>query len=416
MADKKVLVNLDLNKNQLLNATIQNLATDPETGIKGQVYFNTVSNTLKVYNGTTWVDAGIQGVAWGDITGSINNQTDLKNALDAKVDTNVAITGATKCKITYDTKGLVTSGADLEASDIPALATNKVTTVADYTKASAAGAIGTADSLNSALGKLEYKADAAVVANAAITPSTKCKITYDAKGLVTAGADLTSTDIPDLSATYLTTTLKGAVNGLAELDAEGKVPSTQLPSYVDDVIDSYVVSGATALTAGWLSATDGGTAFTPETGKIYVVLSAGEYLNKTYRWSGSTYVEISASPAQATEAAAGIAEIATQAETYAGSDDYKIVTPLKLMTFIGNCNLAANNPALTQSGGVCTWEITNTLNNADVICSVREVGSGEEVYASVKYSASKITIKINSASNIAAGTYRAVIIGKYIAA
>lgn len=89
--------------------------------------------------------------------------------------------------------------------------------------------------------------------------------------------------------------LKGANNGLAELGADGKVPSSQLPAFVDDVIDSYIVSGSTALSAGWLSASAGGAAFTPETGKIYVVLTAGDYQNKTYRWSGSTYVEISES-------------------------------------------------------------------------------------------------------------------------
>ena len=44
----------------------------------------------------------------------------------------------------------------------------------------------------------------AVEANTAITSATKCKITYDSKGLVTAGADLEASDIPDLSSTYLT--------------------------------------------------------------------------------------------------------------------------------------------------------------------------------------------------------------------
>lgn len=43
----------------------------------------------------------------------------VQTALDAKVDENVAITGATKTKITYDAKGLVTAGADLAASDLP---------------------------------------------------------------------------------------------------------------------------------------------------------------------------------------------------------------------------------------------------------------------------------------------------------
>ena len=79
----------------------------------------------------------------------------------------------------------------------------------------------------------------------------------------------------------LDTTLKGANSGLAELDANGKVPTSQLPSFVDDVVeadnyDSLPVEG--------------------ETGKIYVTLDT----NKTYRWSGSAYVEISESLALGT--------------------------------------------------------------------------------------------------------------------
>ena len=56
--------------------------------------------------------------SWGSITGTLSSQTDLQGALDAKVDENTAITGATKTKITYDAKGLVTSGADATKSDI----------------------------------------------------------------------------------------------------------------------------------------------------------------------------------------------------------------------------------------------------------------------------------------------------------
>jgi len=59
------------------------------------------------------------GGTWGSITGTLSDQTDLQSALDGKVDENTAITGATKTKITYDAKGLVTAGADIEASDLP---------------------------------------------------------------------------------------------------------------------------------------------------------------------------------------------------------------------------------------------------------------------------------------------------------
>ena len=74
----------------------------------------------------------------------------------------------------------------------------------------------------------------------------------------------------------LDASLKGAANGVAELDANGKVLTSQLPSFVDDVIEAenYTVLPNEG-----------------ETGKIYVTLDD----NKTYRWSGSAYVEISAS-------------------------------------------------------------------------------------------------------------------------
>ena len=51
---------------------------------------------------------------------------------------------------------------------------------------------------------LNYEDVGAVQANSAIASATKCKITYDSKGLVTAGADLSVSDIPDISATYET--------------------------------------------------------------------------------------------------------------------------------------------------------------------------------------------------------------------
>jgi hypothetical protein len=62
---------------------------------------------------------GSSGTTWGSITGTLSSQTDLQTALDGKVDENAAITASTKTKITYDSKGLVTAGADLAASDIP---------------------------------------------------------------------------------------------------------------------------------------------------------------------------------------------------------------------------------------------------------------------------------------------------------
>lgn len=75
---------------------------------------------------------------------------------------------------------------------------------------------------------------------------------------------------------YILTSAKGTANGVASLDANGKVPSSQLPSYVDDVLEYNNLSSFPA----------SGTS-----GIIYIAKDT----NKTYRWSGSDYVEISAS-------------------------------------------------------------------------------------------------------------------------
>jgi len=96
----------------------------------------------------------------------------------------------------------------------------------------------------------------------------------------------------------------GAANGVATLDAGGKIPSGQLPSYVDDVVEVYPRSGQTALSAAWLAAgSASGSAITPEAGKIYVLMTdctetvGGEEqtlygANSQFRWGGSAYVKL----------------------------------------------------------------------------------------------------------------------------
>ena len=384
MAVRKYQAHIDLQQSELQNAVVQNLSTAPANPKAGQVYYNTTDNKSYMYNGTSWVEITSQG----DYTFT-NGIQESNRTVSVKLGTSSNAT------VTADTSGLAVSVPNASNSQ------KGVIEIADDTEAET----GTSETLAVNPKQLATK----VKANNAITAGTKCKITYDAKGLVTGGADLSASDIPDLSSTYIAVTTKGQANGVASLDGDGKVPTAQLPSYVDDVVDSYIVSGATALSAGWLSATEGGSALTPETGKIYVVLSSGEYLNKTYRWSGTTYVEISASPAQATESQAGIAQIATQSEVKTGTNDTDFVTPLKLATLLGSKKATFTNPALTASGGQVTWTISTTLA-PDCIISVRETSTGAEVYTDVTYGSGSITVKMNS-GDVSAGVYTAVVLG-----
>ena len=58
---KSFLTDLNLNQNELQNAVIQNLASDPSSPYPGQTYFNTTTNRFRVYNGTTWDEMGTGG-------------------------------------------------------------------------------------------------------------------------------------------------------------------------------------------------------------------------------------------------------------------------------------------------------------------------------------------------------------------
>lgn len=64
-----------------------------------------------------------------------------------------------------------------------------------------------------------------------------------------------------------------------------------------EVIEVYPISGATELSSSWLSETSGGSPLTPQTGKIYVLLSNSTNYSKNtlFRWNGSAYEELSES-------------------------------------------------------------------------------------------------------------------------
>lgn len=144
---------------------------------------------------------------------------------------------------------------------------------------------------------------------------TKYDILYDPSTLQTAVTDIQSsiTDVTSLVTTEsnrakesealleesiddvvsTVTTLDnkiGANGGIATLDDSGKVPSSQLPSYVDDVVDVYVKENDDKSVTLYLDE-ELTQEVTPEAGKIYVSIGTS-HPNEEYRWSGTTYVSL----------------------------------------------------------------------------------------------------------------------------
>lgn len=163
----------------------------------------------------------------------------------------------------------------LAASDVSAVPTtrkvNSKALSADITlSASDVGAVPTTRTVNGHALSANITLDADDVS---AVPTTR---TVNGKEL---SADITLA-AADVSA--IPTSAKGVANGVATLDSDGKVPSSQLPSYVDDVVEGYYYNG-------FFYKEEAHTAkITGETSKIYLDLST----NLSYRFSGTAYVLI----------------------------------------------------------------------------------------------------------------------------
>ena len=270
----KILTNLDLSQNEIQNAIMQPLAAPPSNPKLGQIYFNSIDLTLYLWTGEKWIPVPTK-------LSQLENDSKFITAKDVPE-------GAVASTTTPKMNGTAAVGSETafaRGDHVHPKDTSKLNTDGDgsnvtvaFEAAAKREAPVSGEKLSVLLGKvLKFFSDLKTVAF-----SGSYKDLSDKPTIPSAAADVGA--IP--------ATEKGAAGGVAELDSGGKVPANQLPSYVDDVVDAYIRTGVTALGANWLSKTSGGAALTPESDKIYVILSEGEYQNKTYRWSGTTYAVI----------------------------------------------------------------------------------------------------------------------------
>ncbi|MBT7081829.1 MAG: hypothetical protein HN929_10235, partial [Chloroflexi bacterium] len=174
-----------------------------------------------------------------------------------KVDKNADITGATKTKITYDAKGLVTAGADATTADIAASTNKNYVTDAQKVVIENTSNTNTGDQDLSGIDNNAADITIKVDKNNDITGDTKTKITYDAKGLVTAGTDATTTDIAEGSRMYYTearvdanTSVVASTTHSGQTDNPHAVTKTQVGlGNADDTSDANKPVSAAAQTA-----------------------------------------------------------------------------------------------------------------------------------------------------------------------
>jgi hypothetical protein len=157
-------------------------------------------------------------------------------------------------------------------------------------------------------------------------------------GSITGGIN-NQTDLVNTLTAKQNTNQKGIANGYAGLDNDGKVPSSQLPSYVDDVLEFADL--ASLPTIG-------------QNGKIYITLDT----NKGFRWTGSVYFEISPSDVNSVAGKTGIVNLVKADVGLANADNTSdIGKPISTATQTA-LNLKANIASPTFTGTLTAPSIT----------------------------------------------------------
>lgn len=508
----KFLTNLDLLKNELQNAVIQPLAIPPSSPKEGQIYYNSNDNFVYLYNGESWGPIGVvysQESSTGVVITGLSNTGEVTTTSVV----NLTLTGYNPVESGYVTAGMtfqqalaaldeavknaVAGGGEVNQNawsyiQIPVQSTNNTDEVDGVVSPVTVAATTKTDTFTIASG------DQWIIVNG--TDASKVITLGHKFSGVTNGQYGTATSIPQINidvaghitsvsnveivgAQYITgltsdaqaqlnskisASEKGVPNGVATLGSDGLVPSSQLPSYVDDVIEAYIV-GSTPLQADWLSATQGGQPLTPESGKIYVIMTEGDYQNQQYRWGGTVYVLCSPSDVNSVNGKTGIVTL-TQDDIGPGSTytQFAITDKNKLdgiasgatansITINGASNsnptfyaptdsgaqnqilvsnganqaptwqnapesfhkYTAQNTQLQSSGGSWTWTITSSTHGIasnSMLVQVYEVATGALVFTDVSVNQGNytVTITINDVNNtgtLAANTYQVTIIG-----
>lgn len=397
------LSNINLNQNQLLNATIQNLATAPASPVKGQIYFNTASNRLFVWNGTAWIGADAVGATMTaqDIVTTINESAYIIDLDNLPASLATAVTNMH----THTNKAILDG-------------TTASFTTADETKLDGieAGAqVNTVTSVASKTGAVTLTKTDVGLANVTNDAQVKKRVS-STSGYIPTWNGTTGDALND--GYSVETTLTGSSSAIPRADA--------VKTYVDTLLganDAMVYKG-TLGSGGTITALP----TTYSAGWSYKVITAGTYAGVTCEVgdliisivdrSGSGNLNSDWTVIQTNLDGVVIGPASAVDSNFAAFNS----TTGKLIKDSGfNSSSFAtaghdHNGTYTRKyaanvGGSTTQLITHNLNTMDVSVTLRTVASPYEiVYTDIEItSVNTITVKFNTAP--AADTYRVVVIG-----
>jgi hypothetical protein len=277
----------------------------------------------------------------------------LASSIDVSSGTVVADAGG--LKVNGNTVATLDNTGALSSTQVPNVPWVKVTgaptTLAGYgiadafTKTEATTLVGTMDTKVAAA-----KAEIMGGVGAAYTTFAEVEDAMIAESAARSAADLTLQASIDTLSADITAQL-GAASGIATLGSDGKVPTAQLPSYVDDVLEF---------------ATQANFPVTGEASKIYVAKDT----NKTYRWSGSTYVYITSGAVGSVAGKTGVVTLVKADVGLANVDNTadsvkNVLTATKLVT-ARTLSVSGDASGSTTFDGSANAGISVTLANSGV--------------------------------------------------
>lgn len=426
---RKILTDINLNKNELQNAIIQNLASDPSNPVAGQVYFNTTTNRFRVYTGTEWDEMGTGG---GTVTSVSASNTDGSLTISGSpitttgtisIEHSNTITAQTTqglYPITYDANGHITSagsaiGTVSETNDglAPAFSNaNKDTSTA----------IANTDYIYDATTGKYQKLPAEAFSDTTYTDGTSGyveKAKEDANGnqIDTTYAPLaspaltgtptapTATSGDDSTQIATTAFVQDAISDLeGAMHYKGTVTGGTLPSTGIANGDTYKVAEDGTY--------DGQVA---KVGDLFIAVVSGGTTTWTYVPSADdtavTSITAGTGLTGGTITTTGTIALDTSgvtAGTYNGItvDAYGRVTAATNLTLLSKYTTTLTGDATTR-----TFTVTHNLGSRDVTIQVYDASSYEEVIVDVTRTNTN-TATIGFASAPAVGTdYKVVVIG-----
>lgn len=233
---------LNLQQNQLENAVIQNLASDPSSGKAGQIYYNTTDNGYRYHNGTAWVSITAEAVksivAGNGLTSSGTDTVTISLGIPSASGSGSNTYGSNDVTAESHTHQIKLPDASTSTKGVIELATDaEATAGTDTTRAINAKQLAAAKQSAIDSAKVTIQTSNGITGGST-TPGNSFTLSgvdalTTAKGVVQLATQAEVNTGTDTSKVITPATLgKGKASGVASLDANSKIITSQLPDYL----------------------------------------------------------------------------------------------------------------------------------------------------------------------------------------